>query len=421
MKILMISHSDLNGGAARASLRIFQALSKYGIDVKMLVKQKLSDEDNIKDIKSFYTNKFLMKIDSYHTKIENLYYKRKLNQYKLNEDQFISNLSSINLNRALNTLEFDIIHLNWISHQFVDLDVLLGLNKPIVWTLHDCWAFTGICHYFDQCTHYTESCGSCRLLNSENTKDLSHEIWRKKSRVYDGCNMQIITPSKWLRDSVAQSSLLHKKPVSVIPYPINTDIFKPIDKITARSKLGLDQNNKYVLFGAMNATTDQRKGYDYLLKAIKILLQKGKTNLQVIVFGSVNAHNESTNGYPIIYYNTIWTDSDLINFYNAVDVTVVPSLSENLSLVIMESLACSTPVVAFNVGGNADMIDHKINGYIASNIHDDDLAKGIEWCLEEVNTDYLKVEARRKVVDNFKEDIVANQYVSMYNNMIRLK
>ncbi len=414
----MLNHSDLSGGAARASFRIFQSLKKYGVDVSMLVKTKLSDDSAIYEVSSFRRRGVLSKIDVYNTKLKNYYYKTQLKKYNVQQGYFLSNLSSINLSTALQSIDFDIIHLNWISHEYLNIDMLRTLKKPIVWTLHDCWAFTGICHYFDQCNNYTSSCGSCSLLNSVDEKDLSNEIWRKKSLNYELCIMHIVTPSHWLGNSAQQSSLLKNKPISVIPYPINTDIFTPQDKVAARERLGLKQVGKYVLFGAMNALDDQRKGYQYIDKAVKLLASQGHTDIQLVIFGTSKSFEERNECISIIYLNSINNDAKMIDLYSAADVTVVPSISENLSLVIMESLACGTPVVAFDIGGNPDMIDHKKDGYLATPYSAEEIANGILWVLSNTNEGNLAYNARQKILDKYSEKTIAEKYIKLYDSIL---
>ncbi|NBB22947.1 glycosyltransferase [Runella sp. CRIBMP] len=417
MKILSLSHSDVNGGAARAAYRIFEALNESGVDIKMLVKHKGSSNNNVLEISEFSKNIIADKIDIWKTKIENKYYKNKLKNYNLNGDTFISNLSSISLKKALSSIDFDIIHLHWVSHQFLNVHDLININTPIVWTLHDCFPFTGICHYFDKCDKYTKSCGSCPVLNSNNEKDLSRDIWNKKAKLYKKLNINVVTPSKWLGNCASQSSLFCRFPVSVIPYPIDIEIFKPTNKNPARISLGLNANKKYVLFGAMNALVDSRKGFHYFKSAFEYFSSTDTDNTEILILGSQENDYDSINGYKVRFMGHVDDEIKLINLLNAADVVVVPSISENLSLVIMESLSCGIPVVAFDIGGNADMIDHKSNGYLASPYSVEDLSNGIYWCLEHTISNQLSDYSRKKVVDNFSKNTIANKYQTLYNSL----
>lgn len=416
MKILFLSNSDINGGAARAAFRIFESLNENGFDVKMLVKNKLSTNKDVLDVNEF-TKGFDKKINIFNTKIQNKLYKYKLNKYDIKKEAFISNLSSISLVKALKNIDFDILHLHWISHQFLNLNELKSINKPIVWTLHDCWAFTGICHYFDDCNNYTSTCGCCPILNSKEERDLSQEIWKKKSNVYKTCNIHVVTPSKWLGDCASKSSLFKDSPISVIPYPINTLKFAHIDKEVAKSKLGLNRHKNYILFGAMNATQDNRKGFNYFSKSFEYFNTTNSEDYEILIFGSRNSEIEYIKGFRVRYLGNIEDDLSLVYAYNSADVVVTPSLSENLSLVIMESLSCGTPVVAFNVGGNSDMIIHQKNGYLALPYSAEDLATGIEWCFKNNTDNLLSTNSQNKIIENFSMSLIAEKYRLLYQSL----
>ncbi|CAG4999676.1 D-inositol-3-phosphate glycosyltransferase [Dyadobacter sp. CECT 9275] len=417
MKILSLSHSDINGGAARASFRIFEALHKSGVEIEMLVKYKESAHEKVLLADDFTKQGLAGQIDLFKTKVENRWYKWKIGNYNHRKDTFISNLSSVSLSEAFAKLDFDILHLHWISHQFLDLEELKYIKKPIVWTLHDCWAFTGICHYFDDCDNYRGACGSCNLLNSARDRDLSREIWEKKSRIYRQCNIHVVTPSKWLGESASRSSLLGRFPITVIPYPINTGKFKSVDKVLAKERLGLSRDRNYILYGAMNALDDVRKGFHFVRRVFELLPMGKHSNIELLILGSNVKELSNINGYRIRYLGSINQDTQLMDILSAADVVIAPSISENLSLMIMEAMACETPVVGFNIGGNPDLIDHKRNGYLAAPFSVEDLSHGMMWCLNENHNDRLSAEARKKVFNNFNEKRISAEYLKLYESL----
>jgi glycosyltransferase involved in cell wall biosynthesis len=278
------------------------------------------------------------------------------------------------------------------------------------------WAFTGGCHYDEWCNKYKNNCGKCKVLNSKFDYDLSRSVWNRKNRVFSKTeNITIVGLSNWLAECAKNSSLLKKKTVVNLPNPIDTNKYKPIDKSVARELLNLPQNKKIILFGAMSATSDKRKGYSQLIDAVNKIEEE---NIELVVFGNSGSKIKEDFKYKINFVGKLKDDISLQILYSAADVMIVPSLQENLSNVILESLSCAIPVVAFDIGGNSDMIEHKNNGYLAKPFDTYDLAKGIEWILNSENYSFLCENARNKAINEFDSKIVANRYIDLYKKII---
>lgn len=417
--ILVISTSDASGGAARAAYRIHQAVQEYGTESRMLVKNKITTDSSTLSLSDFTpTNSAYRFYDWIRNKIKNKIQHFHWKRYPNREDVFMSDLRSVPLHGALQQLDFDVLHLHWINLRFLDIKELKKTKKPIVWTLHDCWAFTGICHYFYTCERYKTSCGNCPFLHSGKENDLSASVWRKKQKFYEGLDLHIVTPSNWLAQAARESALFGRFPVTVIPNHIDTDYFTPGSTQQACELLRLNPDKKYILFGAMNALQDSRKGYNEFLAAIRYFEEMSEhTDVELIIFGA----NEELGEREIrLKVNNIGMlhDEQLLAAYRAASVMVVPSLSENLSNIIMESLACGTPVVAFNIGGNSDMIDHKQNGYMAKPYNTKDLATGIAWCLDNNSSRELSRNAREKVEENYSMQLVGEKYTDLYKELV---
>lgn len=419
LKILTVNVSDSSGGAARAAFRIHKAVIESGVEGKFLVKNKSLTDETVITIDSFDQKYLFSKFIRYvHHKLKNKIQHANWRPYNKREDVFMSDLRSSSIHGALQKIDFDILHLHWINLRFLDLRELQKLNKPIVWTLHDCWPFTGICHYFYNCTHYTNACGMCPHLHSNNANDLSAKVWIKKKQLYEGLNMHIVTPSQWLANAASNSSLFGQFPVTVIPNPIDTEYFSTGNKTEACDVLSIDPIKRYILFGAMNALNDRNKGFVEFRKAMQYFEQHYNVgNTEIVIFGS-NEVPEMALSHLTIKNMGMLHDKELLAAYRAANVMVVPSLSENLSNIIMESLACGTPVVAFNLGGNSDMIDHQQNGYLAQNLDIKDLAIGINYCLTKNVNNVLSVAARKKVVESFGIKSVGEWYLELYNKII---
>jgi glycosyltransferase involved in cell wall biosynthesis len=411
MKVLIVNTSDIEGGAARAAYRLHKALLEQNIDSEMLSNSKSSDDFTVTAVAVSMRMKLFGKFAAMR---DRLLLKKYPNKTKT---LFSSNkYSSGDAVKAINSKKADIVHLHWVNHGMLTIEDLLLINAPIVWSLHDMWLFTGGCHYDEGCNKYLKQCGKCKVLKSSKFNDLSHSVYKRKYNVLSELNnFTVIGLSKWLQKSAQSSSLLKDKTIVNLPNPISTVKFKPVDKKISRELWGLPQEKKLVLFGAMGATSDPRKGFLELTKAIKKVNTVG---VEFVIFGSSEPEDAPDLGCIIHYMGVLSDDISLITLYSAVDVMIVPSKQENLSNAIMESLACATPVIGFDIGGNSDLIEHKKNGYLAQAFVTADLANGIEWVLENKRYDELCFNARDKVVREFDSEIVAEKYIKLYQEVL---
>lgn len=417
MKVLFVNTNDISGGAARAAMRIMRGVQQSGVEAQMFVKDKYSKSPDVIPLSTYTpSSNWLLYIFKWVIqKFKNRYHMFKWHPYKRTKlNVFMSDLRYTDIHGALQKLDYDIVHLHWINNRFLDIRELAKIHKPIVWTLHDSWPFCGVCHVPYDCKNYQTRCGACPMLGSKEVQDLAYEIFEKKLAIYQNLNLHIVTPSKWLCECTKKSALFGRFPIQVIPNCIDTDLFRPLDKAETRSKLGLSLQKKYLLFGAMHATTDRNKGFKMLLSAIKCL---SCTDVELIIYGTDEKLEQYLIPIPYRVMGYIRNDEEMAQLYNVADVTIVPSLSENLSNTIMESLSCGTPVVAFNIGGNSDMIDHQQNGYLAEEKNAEDLANGIQWCLNKNADGKLSSGAREKVMKTFSTSIVAEQYKNLYRTL----
>lgn len=410
MKILIVNRSDIQGGAARAAYRLHLSLLANNVDSQMLVQNKYSDDFTVTG-----PMKKLEKIISIlRPKISILpinFYKRRT-KTPFSPSWLLSN----HIIKKINAINPDIVHLHWVCGGMIKIEDIAKIKAPIVWSLHDNWAFTGGCHIRWECEKYKDSCGSCPKLGSNKENDLSRKIYNRKQKTFSKIqNMTIIGLSRWITNSAKESSLFRGKKVLNLPNPIDTDRFKPFSKEKARALWSLPQNKKLVLFGAMNATSDINKGFKELIES----LHKVKINdIEFVVFGSSEPKKSQKFGFKTHYLGHLHDDVSLVTLYNAVDVMIVPSLEENLSNTIMENLACGTPVVGFDIGGNSDMIEHKKTGYLARAFDTSDLAYGIEWSLNAKKHEILSQNARDKVLREFDSNVVAKKYIKLYEEVL---
>lgn len=411
MKILHLNTHDINGGAARAAFRLHSALNKSGQKSYMLVRDKVSNDSTIIRLNE---NKLTNYFKIFIKKIANKFIRIWLNPtsiYSLNP------ILLTNTHQIINKINPDIVHLHWVADRFLNLKELSKIDKPIIWTLHDEWPITGGCHINHDCFKFYNSCGACPVINSGSDQDISYRQFQIKLNIYSQLpNLVFNGISYWTTRQIKNAFLTRKHKAVNLPNTINTSEFYLIEKVEARNKIEIKPNHKYILFGAMSALSDINKGADLLIKALERLSTKEEITL--LIFG--NKIDETwLNNFDTLFFDFVSENAILNQIYNAADVMIVPSRQENLSNTIMESLACGTPVIAFDIGGNSDMIEHKKNGYLASPFDCNDLAAGIEWILSNPEYDKLRSNAREKIVNSFSEEIIIPKYIEVYTRMIK--
>ena len=282
------------------------------------------------------------------------------------------------------------------------------------------WPFTGGCHYDQECSRYRESCGQCPMLNSSKNWDLSRWIWWRKQKAWKDLDFIVATPSHWLGDCAKASSLFCDLRVEVIPNGLDLSRFKPFDKRIARELLFLPQDKKLILFGAIDSTSDKRKGFQFLQPALQALANNERENeIELVVFGSSKPPNPPELSMKTHYLGHLPGDLSLGLLYAAADVMVAPSIQEAFGQTASEAMACGTPVVAFGTTGLLDIVDHKRTGYLAQPFDAEDLAKGIAWVLEdEERWQVLSRQSRQKVEDEFAIESVAQRYAELYKEVL---
>lgn len=416
MKIVHISTNDITPGAARAAYRLNRSLQLIGINSKMLVQTKHSDDQTI--IGSPVKSGIAQAVTGLRLTLDHL----PLKLYRNRDTSVTYSIQWIPDNIASHVAQLtpDLINLHWICQGCLQIETLAKFNQPLVWTLRDMWAFTGGCHYSGSCDRYISSCGSCPQLHSNSNRDLSRWVWQRKAKAWKNLNLTIVALSSWLGKCASSSSLFKDLRVEVIPNGIDTHIYRPINQRLARDLLNLPQDKKLVLFGAVSATSNQRKGFHLLQTALQNLSKSGwQDQLELIVFGSSEPKNKPDLGFPVHYLGKLNDDLSLSLVYSAADVLVAPSIQENLANTVLEATACGTPCIAFNIGGMPDLIEHQKSGYLAQPYQIEDLAQGISWILEnEERHQKLSYCARKKTEQEFTLEIQSRRYLSLFKDIL---
>ena len=420
MRILIVNTSERTGGAAVAANRLMEALLNNGVKAKMLVREKESNSLTVCELPG-------RKRAQWHFLWERLViwlhlHLRRARLFELD----IANCGT-DITQLPEFQEADVIHLHWINQGMLslkDIRKILKTGKPVVWTMHDMWPATAICHLTMGCQSYVSGCHHCPLLpNGGSKRDLSSRVWRRKQQMLAGHRISFVACSQWLAGDARKSGLLKGQCVTSIPNPIDTRIFHPGDQKAARREIGLPVNGKVILF-ASQRVTNPNKGMSYLVEACRLLATQHPDVVSDISVAILGGHAEEITGQLPFHTFPLGYVSDqrrIVAAYRASDVFVLPSLSENLPNTIMESMACGVPSVGFRVGGIPEEIDHCENGYVATYRDAADLAAGIWWTLYQADRRQVSEACLRKVAHHYSQQSVAQRYIEVYEAALRPK
>lgn len=333
--------------------------------------------------------------------------------------------TGFNVTRLPAFREADIIHLHWINQGMLsirNIQEILQSGKPVVWTMHDMWECTAICHHAHTCTLFKNECRDCRFLRFPARNDLAHRVFRKKQELFAHAGqLNIVAVSTWLSSQVRQSTLLKEKPVSVIPNTLSPADFLMMDKASSRKELSLPADKHIILFGAARID-DPIKGVEYLLQALRLLIEKKhfrQEELHLALFGRVKHPEKLFAAIPVsyTYFGRISDTSKLSQLYSAADVTVSASFYETFGQTLIEAQACGCVPVSFGNSGQADIIRHKENGFLADYLSAESLAEGIRWGVTEAQNTLSKEEMRSRVFEQYSSEVVAKEYLTLYQSL----
>lgn len=414
MNILHLCTSE-QGGAGRAAYRLNTGLSQIGLQSHLLTQrcstpnQAVSGPD-----RTLGRLSALLKLPERVDALPLRLYRR--SSHELFSVQWWSSVRP----QQIAHHHPDIINLHWINFGFVSIRQISRLPHPIVWTLHDMWAFTGGCHYSGDCQQYRHRCGTCPQLNSVQHSDLSRWVWECKQKAWKQLNLTVVAPSRWMAQAASSSSLFRDVRIDVIPNGLDLQRYKPVSKNLARTWLNLSQDKHLVLFCAADVR-DRRKGFSLLLSALEQLSQTDwRDRVELIVVGADAPPNPLPIGLPIRWLGRLHDDISLSLIYAAADLFVAPSQEDNLPNTVVEAMACGTPTVAFNIGGLSDLVTHRQNGYLAKPYEISDLTQGIIWLLNQPERyEQICNNARAAIEQEFSLERQAKRYEKLYDELLR--
>lgn len=405
---MLLSQSDTSGGAPRATFRLYKAFLAAGLDSRMRVGEKKSDlvsVDGPQGKLSEVTRLVRPSIGGLAMRLQ-----------KTPNPVFHSPaLLPSGLTTELNHSDADVLNLHWVNSEFLSIADIARLHKPLVWTLHDMWAFSGAEHYGpdDDGARWRVGYRADNRPAGHGGMDIDRWVWGRKRKAWQR-PIHIVTPSHWLASCAKGSALMHDWPVTVIPNPLDTRQYQPWPKELARELLGLPASPTLVMFGAIGGAKDPRKGWDLLQPALESLAAQ-MDDVEGVIFGQSAPCNPPRLGLPLHWMGHLNDDVTLALLYSAADVVVVPSRQENLPQSGTEAQACGCPVVAFNCTGLPDVVVHEETGYLAEPYDFEDLAKGIRWVLEDSERhSRLRAAARMRALRLWSPEVVVPQYMKVY-------
>ncbi len=414
MKIAIVNILDSGGGAARAAYRLHECMLQSGVDSTFFVQTKKTDNKRV----ITGTSKSARAVGLLRPVLDQLpkyfYPKRKATLFS------VGWLSSRGLVKKINALQPDVVHLHWVAGGMLNSADLQKIHAPIVWSLHDMAPFTGGCHYTGDCIEFQKKCGNCPQLGSRISRDLSYWNLEKKRKKYSRRKITFVGLSKWIAGEAKKSTVLNDKHIVNLPNPINTNVFAPLPNIDCKKFFNLPPDKKIIMFGAIGATSDLRKGWSQLKKTIELLDDK---DYHFAIFGSSggSSSDELRSISNVTYLGILHDDISLRIAYCCADVFVLPSLQENLANTAMEALACGIPVVGFNIGGNNDLIIHRETGYLVEPFNSKDFKSGIEFFCRDTERTIVEKNCVDFVTSNFGYDVLADAYRKLYNETLNKK
>ena len=399
IKVLHITYNDVSGGAARYVYRLHKSLIDINVDSKILVLKKESDDNLVYQSSS---KKFFQKFSS---KIDKLI----VIPFGIPKEKFSSGVSLEFIHKDIKRIKPDIIHLHWINNGYVSVASLKKIKVPIIWSILDMWPILGGFHYEPSNISFRMSF-------------LLKILFKYKKKVYTNLNIRIVSISNWMREKIIDSQVFENKKLDVIFPSLDTNEFKPADRLYSRKLLNLPIDKKIILFGANHSVIDTRKGFNFVLDSIEILDNSLKDKICLVIFG---ANEQSANiqrlNIETHYIGKMFSEigtfdaASLSALYSSADLTIMPSIQEAFGQVGSESLSCGTPVVGFKKTGIEDIVIHKETGYLADNSDAKDLSNGVSWTLANLTTSEARKYCRKIAKENFDSNKIALKFKEIYN------
>jgi glycosyltransferase involved in cell wall biosynthesis len=409
MRILHISAAHESTGAGYAAYNLHINLCKKGFRSDILFINS-SQEHTI----SYETNFFRRLKRFLFTKIDRLilfFYLKKRNIY------FSPGIIGLDLKKYISFASYDIVHLHWVNHGFVDVNLLTEIDIPIIWTMHDFWPITGGCHYFYDCYNFKNSCGKCTILGSNRKSDFSSYSLKRKLSIYEQLKtrLTLVPISDWVRDIALSSPVAEHSPIHGVIYSgIDTVTFRFFDLSFARKILGLQLSTFYILLGATDLA-NPAKGISYAIEALNHIIVNKGFEFKILVFGETN--DPFFDSDLVVNLGYIKDKEKLALVYASSNLLISPSINEAFGMLMAEAQCVGCPVVAFDDFGPRNIVNHKTTGYLSKVFDVDSLVDGIEFIY---NNSFDRIQISSDSITKFNIQNSVNEYSQLYNKVLGL-
>jgi len=406
-----MSYNDVQGGANIASFRLFKALNKYKLNTEIYCCNKKSKNKKIITFDNL-TFKFFKLVKAKIHNIINRFYR--FFASKENTNPLISlNLLPSNWSNKINKTNYDLVNFHWIGNEMISLNDIGKIKKKIVFTLHDCWAFQSIEHY------PTQNINKYLIKNKNNNLNfIENIIFSKKLEIFKNAN--VITPSNWMANLARNSKIFKNSKIEVIPNPLNTKVFKPLNKKKCKKFFNLTKK-KIILFGGASPLDNPAKNFKCVINIVNNLNKLSKfKDCQLVIYGAYDKEILNKIKFNYKHVGFISNEKKLAKLYNCADIFLQPSKIDNLPQTAIEAIACGIPIVSFNIGGMKDIIDTKKNGYLINPFNEKEYLKKV---IKILNSDNQKKRNNKKyfyskAIRLWSAKAVALKYKDFYKKVI---
>ena len=400
IKVLHIVGGSLSNGAAKGANILHQALSKLNIDSQLLNDTPSKIDNTYKNI-IFINNTFFKRlVNNIFIKLEKILKSIYLHSPR---ETFTLGFFGFDITKLKEYKNADIIHIHWLNQGFISLKSLSKIDKPVVWTMRDMWAFTGGSHYTMDFQKYEKSYVS-KLMQAF------------KKRNYTK-NFHFVAISDWLKNKAKRSLILEDYKVMKIDNNIELKDFDLITKKEARSILNINTKKQIILYGAQNPQS-KRKGWNIFVNSLKKL---EKSSFFLLIFG--NFWSQEVLDKIGIEYKVLGfiNNRKILNAtYRSADIFVASSIQDAWPKTFAEAMYCGTPTICFDNTSIAEIVDHKVNGYVVQEFDPTSLKEGIVWISKEIKKNNLMSINATNKISNFSSKIIAQKYIDLYKNLLNV-
>jgi len=404
MNILQISTYDNLGGAAHVAFRLHQSYKAMGLGSRMIVRQQITRDNQVF---SSCGDGMIKWIEKSVTRLERSF-----------GWQGVLYPSTFLLPFRRHYKWADVLHVHNLHGEYFNLFALplLSLDKPVIWTLHDMWAITGHCSHSFDCERWKTGCGNCPYLSAlpAVTRDSTHLMYKIKKKVLTRSNISLVAPSQWLKAKLDASLITTSCACYLIPNGVDINVFIPHSKSLLRQLYSIPLGRPVIALTVPAAKDSKTKGLEKLMEVME-QISRSEARPVFLVFGETNSLEKYHNRFQIIEYGWVQDERLMAQIMGAADLYLMTSSAENAPLSIIESMACGTPVAAFDIGGIAEIVRPPKAGFLASPGDHKGLAQIVFDLISSFGLrETMGFQAREIAVNDYSLELQAGRYRALY-------